>query len=187
MFAIEGSTTYKTHRRTPSSSSTLTYSPRDDDDGMVRCQTKHPLTVNIKWSNRNVWKDFIWLTVTCASIPNFPSPASHWYSSEVWFCHLGPLSPFWVQHVSAFYLLFARGGGRHGVTPGTDTSCTTRTRSRVWDVTTCVCLFACRSLRFLRSSPQWNCAASCAVMFSRTQSSPHVGWVFTIYQLMSKL
>lgn len=39
MFPIEGTTTYKTHRRTPSSSSTLTYSPRDDDDGMVRCQT----------------------------------------------------------------------------------------------------------------------------------------------------
>uniref|UniRef100_A0A4W6EB92 E3 ubiquitin-protein ligase TRAF7 n=1 Tax=Lates calcarifer TaxID=8187 RepID=A0A4W6EB92_LATCA len=30
----EGSSTYKQHRRTPSSSSTLTYSPRDDDDGM---------------------------------------------------------------------------------------------------------------------------------------------------------
>lgn len=28
-------TNYKQHRRTPSSSSTLTYSPRDDDDGMV--------------------------------------------------------------------------------------------------------------------------------------------------------
>uniref|UniRef100_A0A8C3A0J3 E3 ubiquitin-protein ligase TRAF7 n=1 Tax=Cyclopterus lumpus TaxID=8103 RepID=A0A8C3A0J3_CYCLU len=30
----EGSSSYKQHRRTPSSSSTLTYSPRDDDDGM---------------------------------------------------------------------------------------------------------------------------------------------------------
>ncbi|KAG7266415.1 hypothetical protein CRUP_001980, partial [Coryphaenoides rupestris] len=28
----EGSSSYKQHRRTPSSSSTLTYSPRDDDD-----------------------------------------------------------------------------------------------------------------------------------------------------------
>uniref|UniRef100_A0A3Q3FFT5 E3 ubiquitin-protein ligase TRAF7 n=1 Tax=Kryptolebias marmoratus TaxID=37003 RepID=A0A3Q3FFT5_KRYMA len=30
----EGSSSYKQHRRTPSSSSTLTYSPRDDDEGM---------------------------------------------------------------------------------------------------------------------------------------------------------
>uniref|UniRef100_A0A671XQN7 E3 ubiquitin-protein ligase TRAF7 n=1 Tax=Sparus aurata TaxID=8175 RepID=A0A671XQN7_SPAAU len=30
----EASSSYKQHRRTPSSSSTLTYSPRDDDDGM---------------------------------------------------------------------------------------------------------------------------------------------------------
>uniref|UniRef100_A0A7N6FEY0 E3 ubiquitin-protein ligase TRAF7 n=1 Tax=Anabas testudineus TaxID=64144 RepID=A0A7N6FEY0_ANATE len=30
----EGSSTYKQHRRTPSTSSTLTYSTRDDDDGM---------------------------------------------------------------------------------------------------------------------------------------------------------
>lgn len=35
MFSAEGSSTYM-HRRTPSSSSTLTYSPRDDDDGMVK-------------------------------------------------------------------------------------------------------------------------------------------------------
>uniref|UniRef100_A0A669D8Q7 TNF receptor-associated factor 7 n=1 Tax=Oreochromis niloticus TaxID=8128 RepID=A0A669D8Q7_ORENI len=34
LFSAEGSSTYKQHRRTPSSSSTLTYSPRDDDDGM---------------------------------------------------------------------------------------------------------------------------------------------------------
>uniref|UniRef100_A0A667ZCW8 E3 ubiquitin-protein ligase TRAF7 n=1 Tax=Myripristis murdjan TaxID=586833 RepID=A0A667ZCW8_9TELE len=32
--STEGSSSYKQHRRTPSSSSTLTYSPRDDDDGM---------------------------------------------------------------------------------------------------------------------------------------------------------
>ncbi|KAK5914749.1 hypothetical protein CgunFtcFv8_009163 [Champsocephalus gunnari] len=30
----EASSNYKQHRRTPSSSSTLTYSPRDEDDGM---------------------------------------------------------------------------------------------------------------------------------------------------------
>lgn len=48
MFNIEGSTTYKTHRRTPSSSSTLTYSPRDDDDGMVRCLTNILLPVYVK-------------------------------------------------------------------------------------------------------------------------------------------
>lgn len=36
MFSAEGSSTYKQHRRTPSTSSTLTYSPRDDDDGMVK-------------------------------------------------------------------------------------------------------------------------------------------------------
>lgn len=35
LLPAEGSNTYKQHRRTPSSSSTLTYSPRDDDDGMV--------------------------------------------------------------------------------------------------------------------------------------------------------
>lgn len=35
MSSVEASSNYKTHRRTPSSSSTLTYSPRDDDDGMV--------------------------------------------------------------------------------------------------------------------------------------------------------
>lgn len=31
----DGTNTFKQHRRTPSSSSTLTYSPRDEDDGMV--------------------------------------------------------------------------------------------------------------------------------------------------------
>lgn len=71
----------------------------------------------------------------------FP-PASHWYSSEVRFGHLGPLSPFRVQHFSAFDLLFARGGGRHGVTPGTNASHTapTRTHSQFLDASTCVCL-----------------------------------------------
>uniref|UniRef100_A0A3Q4H7C5 Uncharacterized protein n=1 Tax=Neolamprologus brichardi TaxID=32507 RepID=A0A3Q4H7C5_NEOBR len=43
----EGSSTYKQHRRTPSSSSTLTYSPRDDDDGMVSTRpTQHPVHNN---------------------------------------------------------------------------------------------------------------------------------------------
>ncbi|KAM4631578.1 E3 ubiquitin-protein ligase TRAF7-like [Discoglossus pictus] len=31
----DGTNTFKHHRRTPSSSSTLTYSPRDEDDVMV--------------------------------------------------------------------------------------------------------------------------------------------------------
>ncbi|XP_064820759.1 E3 ubiquitin-protein ligase TRAF7 [Oncorhynchus masou masou] len=35
----ESSGTYKQHRRTPSSSSTLTYSPRDDEDGMLPIST----------------------------------------------------------------------------------------------------------------------------------------------------
>uniref|UniRef100_A0AAY5JYM6 RING-type domain-containing protein n=1 Tax=Esox lucius TaxID=8010 RepID=A0AAY5JYM6_ESOLU len=35
----EGSSTYKQHRRTPSTSSTLTYSPRDDEDGMLPIST----------------------------------------------------------------------------------------------------------------------------------------------------
>ncbi|XP_045571926.1 E3 ubiquitin-protein ligase TRAF7 [Salmo salar] len=35
----EASSTYKQHRRTPSSSSTLTYSPRDDEDGMLPIST----------------------------------------------------------------------------------------------------------------------------------------------------
>ncbi|XP_042171550.1 E3 ubiquitin-protein ligase TRAF7 isoform X2 [Oncorhynchus tshawytscha] len=35
----EASGTYKQHRRTPSSSSTLTYSPRDDEDGMLPIST----------------------------------------------------------------------------------------------------------------------------------------------------
>lgn len=34
-FKADGTNTFKQHRRTPSSSSTLTYSPRDEDDGMV--------------------------------------------------------------------------------------------------------------------------------------------------------
>lgn len=34
-FEADGTNTFKQHRRTPSSSSTLTYSPRDEDDGMV--------------------------------------------------------------------------------------------------------------------------------------------------------
>lgn len=42
-------------------------------------------------------------------------------------------------------------------------------------------VFVCRSLRFLPSSPQWNYAASCAVMFSRTRSSLHVGWVYSFF------
>lgn len=33
--AADGTSTYKQHRRTPSSSSTLAYSPRDEEDGMV--------------------------------------------------------------------------------------------------------------------------------------------------------
>lgn len=35
LFKADGTNTFKQHRRTPSSSSTLTYSPRDEDDGMV--------------------------------------------------------------------------------------------------------------------------------------------------------
>lgn len=47
LFSAEGSSTYKQHRRTPSSSSTLTYSPRDDDDGMVSTRpTQHPVLNN---------------------------------------------------------------------------------------------------------------------------------------------
>uniref|UniRef100_A0A8K9UH31 E3 ubiquitin-protein ligase TRAF7 n=1 Tax=Oncorhynchus mykiss TaxID=8022 RepID=A0A8K9UH31_ONCMY len=37
--SAEASGTYKQHRRTPSSSSTLTYSPRDDEDGMLPIST----------------------------------------------------------------------------------------------------------------------------------------------------
>uniref|UniRef100_A0A8K9UG08 E3 ubiquitin-protein ligase TRAF7 n=1 Tax=Oncorhynchus mykiss TaxID=8022 RepID=A0A8K9UG08_ONCMY len=39
LFSAEASGTYKQHRRTPSSSSTLTYSPRDDEDGMLPIST----------------------------------------------------------------------------------------------------------------------------------------------------
>ena len=35
----DGTNTFKQHRRTPSSSSTLTYSPRDEDDGMPPIST----------------------------------------------------------------------------------------------------------------------------------------------------
>lgn len=34
-FAADGTSTYKQHRRTPSSSSSLAYSPRDEEDSMV--------------------------------------------------------------------------------------------------------------------------------------------------------
>lgn len=44
-------------------------------------------------------------------------------------------------------------------------------------------LLACRSPRCLQSSHQWNCAASCAATFSRTRSSPHVGWVSSLCSL----
>uniref|UniRef100_A0A8D0UEW0 TNF receptor associated factor 7 n=1 Tax=Sus scrofa TaxID=9823 RepID=A0A8D0UEW0_PIG len=33
----DGTSTYKQHRRTPSSSSSLAYSPRDEEDSMVGC------------------------------------------------------------------------------------------------------------------------------------------------------
>lgn len=35
LFAADGTSTYKQHRRTPSSSSSLAYSPRDEEDSMV--------------------------------------------------------------------------------------------------------------------------------------------------------
>lgn len=35
LLAADGTSTYKQHRRTPSSSSTLAYSPRDEEDSMV--------------------------------------------------------------------------------------------------------------------------------------------------------
>ncbi|EMP36914.1 E3 ubiquitin-protein ligase TRAF7 [Chelonia mydas] len=38
-FKADGTNTFKQHRRTPSSSSTLTYSPRDEDDGMPPIST----------------------------------------------------------------------------------------------------------------------------------------------------
>lgn len=40
-FAAETSNNYKQHRRTPSSSSTLTYSPRDDDDMVTTWPQSH--------------------------------------------------------------------------------------------------------------------------------------------------
>lgn len=40
--AADGSSTYKQHRRTPSSSSTLAYSPRDEEDSMVGLDQTHP-------------------------------------------------------------------------------------------------------------------------------------------------
>lgn len=40
--AADGTSTYKQHRRTPSSSSTLAYSPRDEEDSMVGLGLAHP-------------------------------------------------------------------------------------------------------------------------------------------------
>lgn len=40
--AADGTSTYKQHRRTPSSSSTLAYSPRDEEDSMVGLGHAHP-------------------------------------------------------------------------------------------------------------------------------------------------
>lgn len=40
--AADGTSTYKQHRRTPSSSSTLAYSPRDEEDSMVGLGHTHP-------------------------------------------------------------------------------------------------------------------------------------------------
>lgn len=40
--AADGTSTYKQHRRTPSSSSTLAYSPRDEEDSMVGLDHIHP-------------------------------------------------------------------------------------------------------------------------------------------------
>lgn len=52
-FKADGTNTFKQHRRTPSSSSTLTYSPRDEDDGMVgvaRSPPAHWLSwLYVKW------------------------------------------------------------------------------------------------------------------------------------------
>ena len=41
-FAADGTSTYKQHRRTPSSSSSLAYSPRDEEDSMVGLRLAPP-------------------------------------------------------------------------------------------------------------------------------------------------
>lgn len=69
----DGTNTFKQHRRTPSSSSTLTYSPRDEDDGMVGV-TKRPLVTGLAGCISND----IWCSSVSLCIP------MHCYISYRW-------------------------------------------------------------------------------------------------------
>lgn len=162
MFPTEGSTTYKTHRRTPSSSSTLTYSPRDEDDGMVQSQTNilRYFTLN---NNRDLWPSPS-LPLVLLGGPIRPYQSARSIQSPTCLCVLPSLC-----------------------TRRKKTRCVTRKQHNTYNRNILsgfwrdqLFVFVCRSPRFSLSSPQSSCAASCAVMSLRTRSSPHVGWVFTI-------
>lgn len=140
----------------------------------------------------------VWIAHNISS-PLLPpiSSAPYWDSSEVWFSHLSPITPFRVQHVSALYILSTWRGGGHGMKPNTNVTVCQETYAHKqvnvkaqWQISLgaettthseqikkLTRVFMYRSPRFLLNSRRWNCAASCAVMFSRTPSLPHVGWV----------
>lgn len=84
MFSAEGSSTYKQHRRTPSTSSTLTYSTRDDDDGMVKLHNV-PTYLDVICYHY----ELLVVTLGFCLVPS----ASNWYPAEVRFSHLSPISP----------------------------------------------------------------------------------------------